>query len=165
MTISPLNCFAIENLSLSESLAYNLLLLVVTTMSYFAFHTWKTPEKFNEAKFISLIVYTLCVLWLALCIQVSTFVSLVMHQSKENLGPIVPFFSPTCWPANSLPTISIVQPHMIWSMQHQYGTQHPHLRKDQDLLESTQKFACKMMTKTWTEAMITILFSTWHCCT
>ena len=25
----------------------------------------------------------------------------------------------------------------------------PHLRKDQDLLESTQKFACKVMTKTW----------------
>ena len=25
----------------------------------------------------------------------------------------------------------------------------PHLRKDQDLLESTQKFTCKMMTKTW----------------
>jgi len=25
----------------------------------------------------------------------------------------------------------------------------PHLRKDQDLLESTQKFACKMMTKKW----------------
>jgi len=25
----------------------------------------------------------------------------------------------------------------------------PHLRKDQHLLENTQKFACKMMTKTW----------------
>jgi len=25
----------------------------------------------------------------------------------------------------------------------------PHLSKDQDLLESTQKFTCKMMTKTW----------------
>ena len=41
--------------------------------------------------------------------------------------------------------ISIVRPHMeyaapVWD---------PHLRKDQDLLESTQKFACKVMTKTW----------------
>ena len=41
--------------------------------------------------------------------------------------------------------ISIVRPHMeyaapVWD---------PHLRKDQDLLESTQKFACKMMTKKW----------------
>ena len=41
--------------------------------------------------------------------------------------------------------ISIVRPHMeyaapVWD---------PHLRKDQDLLESTQKFACKLMTKTW----------------
>jgi len=25
----------------------------------------------------------------------------------------------------------------------------PHLRKDQDLLKITQKFACKLMTKTW----------------
>ena len=46
--------------------------------------------------------------------------------------------------------ISIVQPHMeyaapVWDS---------HLRKDQDLLESTQKFACKVMTKTWTEAMM-----------
>ena len=41
--------------------------------------------------------------------------------------------------------MSIVRPHMeyaapVWD---------PHLRKDQDLLESTQKFTCKMMTKTW----------------
>ena len=41
--------------------------------------------------------------------------------------------------------ISIVRPHMeyaapVWD---------PHLRKDQDLLESTQKFACKMITRKW----------------
>ena len=46
--------------------------------------------------------------------------------------------------------MSIVRPHMeyaapVWD---------PHLRKDQDLLESTQKFACKVMPKTWTEAMM-----------
>ena len=41
--------------------------------------------------------------------------------------------------------ISIVRPHMeyaapVWD---------PHLRKDQDLLESTQKFACTMITRKW----------------
>ena len=40
--------------------------------------------------------------------------------------------------------ISIVRP--TWSMQH-HAVWDPHLRKD--LLESTQKFACGMMTKTW----------------
>ena len=51
-------------LGLSVTLAYNLLLLVVTT--YFAFRTRKVPQNFNEAKFINLTVYALCVLWLAL---------------------------------------------------------------------------------------------------
>ena len=86
--------------------------------------------------------------------------------------------------------ISIVRPHMeyaapVWD---------PHLRKDQDLLESTQKFACKLMTKTWDRGYDELLnmtnlpsladkrlylkpcslykivydlsyFFTWHCCT
>ena len=50
-------------IGLSVTLAYNLLLLIVTT--YFAFRTRKVPQNFNEAKFINLTVYTLCVLWLA----------------------------------------------------------------------------------------------------
>ena len=50
-------------IGLSVTLAYNLLLLVVTT--YFAFRTRKVPQNFNEAKFINLTMYTLCVLWLA----------------------------------------------------------------------------------------------------
>ena len=50
-------------IGLSVTLAYNLLLLVVTT--YFAFRTRKVPQNFNEAKFINLTVYTLCVLWIA----------------------------------------------------------------------------------------------------
>ena len=50
-------------IGLSVTLAYNLLLLLVTT--YFAFRTRKVPQNFNEAKFINLTVYTLCVLWIA----------------------------------------------------------------------------------------------------
>ena len=74
-----------------------------------------------------------------------------MHQSKENLGPIVPSILPTCRPANSSPTIYIhcTAPHGVCST-----CMGPTLEKDQDLLESTQKFACKLMTKTWTEAMM-----------
>ena len=30
----------------------------------------------------------------------------------------------------------------------------PHLKKDQDLLESTQKFACKMITKNWDKGYV-----------
>ena len=50
-------------IGLSVTLAYNLLLLIGTT--YFAFRTRKVLQNFNEAKFINLTVYTLCVLWLA----------------------------------------------------------------------------------------------------
>ena len=47
----------------SVTLAYNFLLLIVTT--YFAFRTRKVPQNFNEAKFINITVYSLCILWLA----------------------------------------------------------------------------------------------------
>ena len=60
---TQLLCSENPYIGLSVTLAYNLLLLVVTT--YFAFRTRKVPQNFNEAKFINLTVYTLCVLWLA----------------------------------------------------------------------------------------------------
>ena len=50
-------------IGLSVSLAYNAILLVITT--YFSIRTRKVPENFNEAKFINLNMYTLCILWLA----------------------------------------------------------------------------------------------------
>ena len=64
-------------IGLSVTLAYNLLLLVVTT--YFAFRTRKVPQNFNEAKFINLTVYTLCVLWLAFI--PAYFVTTARHAS------------------------------------------------------------------------------------
>ena len=36
----------------------------------------------------------------------------------------------------------------------------PHLKKDQDLLESTQKFACKMITKNWDKGYDELLYMT-----
>ena len=50
-------------IGLSVSLAYNAILLVITT--YFSIRTRKVPENFNEAKFINMNMYTLCMLWLA----------------------------------------------------------------------------------------------------
>ena len=47
----------------SVTLAYNLLLLIVT--AYFAFRTRKVPQNYNEAKFINITIYSLCILWLA----------------------------------------------------------------------------------------------------
>ena len=61
--ITHLSCSEDPYIGLSVTLAYNLLLLIVTT--YFAFRTRKVLQNFNEAKFINLTVYTLCVLWLA----------------------------------------------------------------------------------------------------
>ena len=50
-------------IELAISLAYSFLLLLATT--YYAFRTRNVPQNFNEAKFISFTMYSLCVLWLA----------------------------------------------------------------------------------------------------
>ena len=61
--ITELRCGDSPHIGLSVSLGYNLLLLIATL--YFAFRTRKVPQNFNEAKFINLTMYTLCILWLA----------------------------------------------------------------------------------------------------
>ena len=43
------------------SFVYNFFLLVFST--YFAFRTRKVPENFNEAKFINVTLYTICIIW------------------------------------------------------------------------------------------------------
>ena len=60
---TELKCGESSVVGLSVSLGYNLILLVIST--YFAFRTRKIPQNFNEAKFINLTLYTLCIIWLA----------------------------------------------------------------------------------------------------
>ena len=60
---TELKCGESTQIGLFIILGYNFLLLVVT--SYFAFRTRNVPQNFNEAKFISLTMLTLCILWLA----------------------------------------------------------------------------------------------------
>ena len=52
--------------------------------------------------------------------------------------------------------ISIIQPDMeyaapVWD---------PHVKKDQNLLESTQKFACKMLAEDWNKGYDVLLYMT-----
>ena len=74
---TELLCSENPYIGLSVTLAYNLLLLVVTT--YFAFRTRKVPQNFNEAKFINLTVYILCVLWIAFI--PAYFITTALHTS------------------------------------------------------------------------------------
>ena len=60
---AELRCGESPLIGLAVSLGYNLLLLVLST--YFAFLARKVPENFNEAKYINITLYTLCIIWLA----------------------------------------------------------------------------------------------------
>ena len=77
-----------------------------------------------------------------------------MHQSKENL--YCQFYQHTDQETLLQLYVSIVHPHLeyaapVWD---------PHMKKDQDLLESTQKFACKMTdeTKNWDKGYDELLY-------
>ena len=60
---AELRCGESPVIGISVSLGYNLLLLVFST--YFAFRARKVPENFNEAKYINVTLYTLCIVWIA----------------------------------------------------------------------------------------------------
>ena len=86
--ITELRCGDSPHIGLSVSLGYNLLLLIATL--YFAFRTRKVPQNFNEAKFINLTMYTLCVLWLAFIPTYYTTANLgTMYQTVSLVLAIV----------------------------------------------------------------------------
>ena len=58
------------------SLGYNFILLVLST--YNAFLARKVPENFNEAKYINVTVYSLCIIW---------FASITTYFATLELGP------------------------------------------------------------------------------
>ena len=60
---AELSCKASPIIGIAVLLSYNFLLLLLST--YFAFRARKVPENFNEAKYINITLYTLCILWLA----------------------------------------------------------------------------------------------------
>ena len=75
-----LRCGESPYIGLPVSLGYNLLLLVLST--YFAFLTRKIPDNFNEAKFINVTVYSLCIIWLGFL--PAYFVSIQFGTVYEN---------------------------------------------------------------------------------
>ena len=60
---TELRCGESPIIGISVSLGYNFLLLLISTG--FAFRTRKIPQNFNEAKFINVTLYSLCIIWLA----------------------------------------------------------------------------------------------------
>lgn len=56
-----LRCGENPYFGISISLIYNLLLLSLSM--YFAFLTRKVPDNFNEAKYINITLYSLCIIW------------------------------------------------------------------------------------------------------
>ena len=63
MNSRELQCGSNPYIGFSVFLGYNLILLILST--YFAFRTRKVPANFNEAKFINITLYTICIIWLA----------------------------------------------------------------------------------------------------
>ena len=60
---AELRCGESPVIGLSVTLGYSFFLLVLST--YFAFRARKVPENFNEARYINVTLYTLCIVWLA----------------------------------------------------------------------------------------------------
>jgi len=58
-----LRCGSNPYIGFSVFLGYNFALLILST--YYAFRTRKVPANFNEAKFINVTLYTICIIWLA----------------------------------------------------------------------------------------------------
>ena len=62
-TSRELRCGSNPYIGFSVFLGYNFALLILST--YYAFRTRKVPANFNEAKFINITLYTICIIWLA----------------------------------------------------------------------------------------------------
>ncbi len=83
-----LRCGESPYFGLSVSLAYNLLLLLLST--YFAFLTRKVPDNFNEAKFINITLYSLCIIWVGFV--PAYFVSIQFGTVYENFFLLLAVF-------------------------------------------------------------------------
>lgn len=62
--VTELACGGSPYAFLPVSLLYNLLLLVLSTL--YAFLARKIPERFNETKFITVTLYSICIIWLGI---------------------------------------------------------------------------------------------------
>lgn len=62
-TSRELRCRASPYIGFSVFLGYNFVLLILST--YYAFRTRNVPANFNETKFVSITLYTICIIWLA----------------------------------------------------------------------------------------------------
>ncbi len=75
MTSRELICGANPFIGVSVFLSYNFLLLILST--YYAFRTRKVPANFNEAKFVNITLYTICIIFLIFA---------PLHLSTTRLG-------------------------------------------------------------------------------
>ena len=83
-----LRCGESPYIGLPVSLVYNLFLLIFST--YFAFCTRNVPDNFNEAKFINVTLYTLCIIWVAFV--PTYFVTIQFGSTYENFFLLLAIF-------------------------------------------------------------------------
>lgn len=87
-TTVELRCGASPYFGLSVSLIYNLILLLLST--YFAYLTRNVPDNFNEAKFINITQYSLCIIWVGFV--PAYFVSIQFGTVYENFFLLLAVF-------------------------------------------------------------------------
>jgi len=85
---AELICKESPEIYLAVSLSYNFILLVFST--FFAFLARKVPANFNEARYINVTLYTLCIIWIAFIpIYVSTLQFGAIFQTTSFIVAII----------------------------------------------------------------------------
>ena len=92
-------------------------------------------------------------LWISDDLSWSYHIEAVCSKARRMLGFIYRFFSPHC-DTNTI--LSLYKAHVLPILDYASVVWDPHLKKDQQLLDSVQHFALKIASRSWNSSSVTL---------